>query len=326
MPERADVILAGEPMPIVVEGLRALFNVHVLTQAPDPDALIAELAPRARAMALGSTTRVTSELMARLPQLEIVSSFGVGYDNVDTAYAATNGITVTNTPDVLTEEVADTAIGLLLCAVRELPRAERYLRAGSWKYAKYPPSTATLRDRTIGIVGMGRIGRAIARRLDGFAIPVVYHSRRAIHDLPYRYYPSLLEMAREVDTLILIVPGGADTRHMIDAAVLNALGPRGIVINMARGSVIDDEALIAALRERRIHSAGLDVYLNEPDVPRAYLEMDHIVLFPRLGSNTVHTRGKMHQLVVDNLAAWVEGRPPLTPVPETPWVAWRARD
>src|SRR5262249_49482551 len=149
--------------------------------------------------------------------------------------------------------------------------------------AQYPLSTATLRDRTIGIVGMGRIGRAIARRLDGFAVPIAYHSRRPAADVPYRYYPQLLDMARDVDTLVVITPGGASTRHLIDAAVLESLGPRGILINMSRGSVVDDAALIAALKERRIHSAGLDVFLREPEVPQAYLEMDHIVLFPHLG-------------------------------------------
>ena len=175
---------------------------------------------------------------------------------------------MTNTPDVLTEEVADTTLGLLLCTIREFPQAERYLRAGRWMQAAYPLTKATLRDRTVGIVGLGRIGKAIARRLDAFHVPVVYHSRNPQPDVPYRHYRSLVGMARDVDTLIVMTPGGAATKNLINAEVLEALGPTGIVINMARGTVVDDEALIRALKERRIHSAGLDVFLDEPEVPK----------------------------------------------------------
>jgi lactate dehydrogenase-like 2-hydroxyacid dehydrogenase len=207
----------------------------------------------------------------------------------------------------------------LLCTVREFPQAERFVRAGQWLKGHYPLTRASLRDRTVGMVGLGRIGRAIARRLDGFGVPVVYHSRNPQPGVAYRYYPALLDMARDVDTMILITPGGPSTRHLVNAAVLEALGPRGIVINMARGTVVDDDALIAALRERKIHAAGLDVFVNEPEVPNDYLGMDHVVLFPHLGSSTVHTRQKMEQLVVDNLLAWADGKPPLAPVPETPW-------
>jgi lactate dehydrogenase-like 2-hydroxyacid dehydrogenase len=174
--------------------------------------------------------------------------------------------------------------------------------------------------RTVGMVGMGRIGRAIARRLDAFGVPVVYHSRRP-QDVSYRYYPKLLDMARAVDTLMVIVPGGAETKNLINAEVLDALGPDGILINMARGSVVDEPALIKALQERRIYSAGLDVFVEEPKVPPELLEMDHIVLFPHLGSGSVHTRARMDQVVVDNLLAWAAGKAPPTPVPETPWPA-----
>jgi lactate dehydrogenase-like 2-hydroxyacid dehydrogenase len=165
---------------------------------------------------------------------------------------------------------------------------------------------------------MGRIGRAIARRLDAFRVPVVYHARRPQADADYRYYPSLIAMAHDVDVLLVIVPGGAETRNLIDAKVLDALGPRGVLINMARGSVVDEEALIAALREHRIFAAGLDVYVNEPKVPKALMDTDNAVLFPHLGSATVYTRAAMDQLVVDNLLSWAAGKGPLTPVPETP--------
>jgi lactate dehydrogenase-like 2-hydroxyacid dehydrogenase len=263
-------------------------------------------------------------LFARLPSLQIVSSFGVGYDHIDANAAANRGIVVTHTPDVLTEEVADTAIGLLLCAVREFPQAERYLRAGKWPQGNFPLSRATLRNRTVGLVGMGRIGLAIARRLDAFGVPVVYHTRRARPELAYRHYPRLIDMVRDVDTLIAIVPGGAETRNMIDAKVLDALGPAGIIVNVARGSVVDEQALIAALKAHTIMAAGLDVFVNEPNVPAELLSMENVVLWPHLGSASVFTREKMDQLLVDNIRAWAAGKPPLTPVPETPWKAWNA--
>jgi lactate dehydrogenase-like 2-hydroxyacid dehydrogenase len=184
---------------------------------------------------------------------------------------------------------------------------------------QYPLTKATLRDRTVGMAGMGRIGRAIARRLDGFGVPVVYHSRNPQTGVSYKHYPKMIDMARDVDTLILITPGGPSTRHLVNAEVLDALGPKGIVINMSRGTVVDDAALIKALKERKIYAAGLDVFVNEPEVPKEYLELDNVTLFPHLGSSTVHTRQKMGQLVVDNLLAWAAGKAPITPVPETPW-------
>jgi lactate dehydrogenase-like 2-hydroxyacid dehydrogenase len=217
--------------------------------------------------------------------------------------------------------VADTAIGLLLCTVRELPQAERYLRAGKWRERAYPLTRATLRNRTVGMVGMGRIGKAIARRLDAFGVPVVYHSRRPQAGVGYRHYPDLVAMAREVDTLMVIVPGGTATRNLINAEVLRALGPSGILINVARGSVVDEPALIKALQDRTIHAAGLDVFADEPAVPDELVAMENVVLLPHVGSASLHTREKMDQLVVDNLLSWFAGRGPLTPVPETPWPA-----
>jgi lactate dehydrogenase-like 2-hydroxyacid dehydrogenase len=320
MADKADVLLIGPKRPVFIDGLSPAFNLHVLVDAKDPEALLAEIAPRVRAFAVSATSeRIDGPLMARFPRLEIVSTFGVGYDHVDAKWAGEHGITVTNTPDVLTEEVADTAVGLLLCTVREFCQAERYLREGKWLEKPYRLTPATLRNRTVGLVGMGRIGRAIARRLDAFKVPVVYHSRRRQPDVPYRHYPDLIEMARDVDILLVIVPGGPETQNMINAQVLDALGPDGILINMARGSVVDEPALIKALQEKRILSAGLDVYANEPEVPKELIALDNVVLFPHLGSATVATRRAMDQLVVDNLLAWGAGKPPLTPVPEAPW-------
>jgi lactate dehydrogenase-like 2-hydroxyacid dehydrogenase len=318
--DKAEVLMLA-PKQAILEGLEKAFTVHKLWEAPDHEAFLTAVAPRVRAIAStgGPVPRIDAALMSRLPDLEIVSSFGVGYDHVDAHWAGAHGIIVTNTPDVLTEEVADTALGLLLCTVREFPQAERYLRAGKWVEKNYPLTPATLRDRTVGMVGLGRIGKAIARRLDAMQVPVVYHARRAQPDVPYRHYGSLIEMARDADVLLVVTPGGTETKNLIDAKVLEALGPNGILINMARGSVVDEPALIAALREKKILAAGLDVFVNEPEVPPALIEMEQVVLFPHLGSASVHTRRAMDQLVVDNLLAWGAGKPPLTPVPETPW-------
>jgi lactate dehydrogenase-like 2-hydroxyacid dehydrogenase len=319
MVEKIEVLLSGPPKPTIVNGL-APFTVHRLADVKDRDALLAEIGPRVRAMAVSvSSDKIGAELMSKLPKLEIVSTFAVGYDHVDVKWAAEHGITVTNTPKVLNEEVADTALGLILCTVREFPQAERYLRAGKWVERAYPLTKATLRDRTVGMVGMGAIGQAIARRLDAMKVPVVYHSRRPAAGVSYRHYPTLVDMARDVDILVVITPGGPGTKDLINAEVLKALGPKGILINMARGSVVDEPALIQALKDKTIMSAGLDVFVREPEVPAELIAMENVVLFPHLGSGSVYTRTQMDQLVVDNLNAWAAGKGPLTPVPETPW-------
>jgi lactate dehydrogenase-like 2-hydroxyacid dehydrogenase len=325
MPDgKIEVLLAGPPKPTIVNGL-APFSVHRLADAKDRDALLKEIGPRVRAIASSVTSdKIGADLMSKLPKLEIVSTFGVGYDHIDVAWAAEHGVTVTNTPQVLTEEVADTALGLILCTVREFPQAERYLRAGKWIDRAYPLTKATLRNRTVGVVGMGAIGQAIARRLAAMQVPVVYHSRRPAAGVGYRHYPKLLDMARDVSMLVAITPGGPETKNLINADVLKALGPDGILINMARGSVVDEPALIQALKDKTIMSAGLDVYVGEPEVPAELIAMENVVLFPHLGSGTVYTRTQMDQLVVDNLTAWAAGKGPLTPVPETPWPPRRA--
>jgi len=322
MPAKPEIILLGQLKPLIVNGLEAVCTVHKAAAAKDREAFLAAHAG-VRAIACSATAEtISGGFMARFPKLQIMSSFGVGYDHIDAKWAGAHGIVVTNTPAVLTEEVADTALGLLLCTVREFPQAERYLRAGKWLAKGYPLTKATLRNRTVGLVGMGAIGQAIARRLDAFGVPVVYHARRQRAELRYRYYAKLLDMARDVDTLLVIVPGGAATANMINAEVLDALGPNGILINMARGSVVDEPALIKALADKRIMAAGLDVYAKEPEVPAELIAMDNVVLFPHLGSASVYTRDKMDQLVVDNILAWAAGKPPLTPVPETPFKGW----
>jgi lactate dehydrogenase-like 2-hydroxyacid dehydrogenase len=317
--EKPDVLLVGAMKPVMMKGFEGKVNLHHWLDAKDKDAYAREIGSKVKAIAIAHHTKVDDNFLKQFPNVQQVSSFGVGYDHIDAKWAGEHGIIVTNTPGVLDEEVADTALGLLLCTVRELPQSERYVRAGKWAQAQYPLTKATLRDRAVGMVGMGRIGKAIARRLEAFGMPVVYHSRNSQAGVKYKYYPKLLDMARDVDTLMVIVPGGASTKNMINAEVLKALGPRGVVINMARGSVVDEPALIEALKNRTIYSAGLDVFANEPNVPKELLDMDHIVLFPHLGSSTEATRAAMDQLVVDNILAWAAGKPPLTPVAETPY-------
>jgi lactate dehydrogenase-like 2-hydroxyacid dehydrogenase len=317
--EKPDVLLIGAKKPVLVKGLEPKVTLHYLADAKDQDTFLKSIADKVRAIAIAYTAnKLDAAFMQKLPKLEQISSFGVGYDHIDAKWAGEHGIIVTNTPEVLNEEVADTALGLLLCTVREFSQAERFLRAGKWPQGQYPLTKATLRNRTVGMVGMGRIGKAIARRLEAFGVPVVYHSRSPQQGVSYKYYPKLIDMARDVDTLMVIVPGGPTTANMINAEVLEELGPNGILINMARGSVVDEPALIAALKDRTIYSAGLDVFAKEPQVPKELLDMDNIVLFPHLGSSTEVTRAAMDQLVVDNILAWVAGKPPLTPVAETP--------
>src|SRR6266851_3987038 len=231
--EKIDVLLIGPAKPVIAKGLSPAFNLVEFPQKDAREKFFSHWAPRVRGIAVAATSeRIDGPFMSRFPRLEIISSFGVGYDHVDAAWAGAHGITVTNTPDVLTEEVADTALGLLLCTAREFPQAERYLRAGKWLEKNYPLSKATLRDRTVGMVGMGRIGQAIAQRLAAMHVPVVYHSRRPAVGVSYRHCPKLIDMAREVDILMVITPGGAETKNLINAEVLAALGPDGILINM----------------------------------------------------------------------------------------------
>jgi len=246
MADKADVVLIGVPKKLIFDGLKDVFTLHIADHSTKAEPLLANVGSRIRGAAVTGAPegRMNGAMMALCPKLEFVSSFGVGYDNIDIKHSVEHGIVVCNTPEVLNEEVADTALGLLLCTVREFPKAENFLRAGKWTERQYPLSKATLRNRTVGMVGMGRIGRAIARRLDGFGVPVVYHSRNPQQGASYKHYPKLLDMARDVDTLILITPGGPSTKHLVNAEVLDALGPNGIVINMARGTVVDDDALI----------------------------------------------------------------------------------
>jgi lactate dehydrogenase-like 2-hydroxyacid dehydrogenase len=314
-----EILLPAATTPLIASALKGKFTVHNLHEAADPDAFLAEIGPRARAMVTGGLDRgkIDAALMSRLPRLELIAHLGVGYDKIDVAAAAARGIVVTNTPDVLNDEVADLAMGLMLATVRRLPQADAHLRAGHWAREPFP-LTASLKNRVLGILGLGRIGMAIATRATPFGLSIAYHNRRPRSDTPFTYYPSVLDLARVSDILMVVAPGTAETRNIVDAAVLQALGPDGILVNVARGSLVDEPALIEALRTGMIHAAGLDVFAAEPHVPAELVALDNVVLLPHVGSASHATRAAMGQLVVDNVMAWAAGRRVLTPVPETP--------
>ncbi len=295
------------------EPMEREFTVHKLWQAKDRPKLIAEVAGRMRAIQTTGTHGADAELIAALPKLEIISCFGVGVDAVDLDAARKRGVIVTNTPDVLNECVADLAMGLAVATLRRISLGDRYVRAGGW--LKSPlPLAEKVGGKTMGILGYGRIGKAIAKRAEAFGMRIVYHGRHEQAGVAHRYYASLTGMARDCDVLMVICPGGAATRHLVNAEVLKALGPEGTLINVARGSVVDEQALVKALAEGSLGAAGLDVFESEPRAPEALLAMDNVVLQPHVGSATHETRKAMGDLTVDNLRAHFAGKPVLTPV------------
>jgi lactate dehydrogenase-like 2-hydroxyacid dehydrogenase len=317
--EKIDLLIYGPSRPILENGFSDQFVLHFAEGRADLERLTPDVVAGIRGIAVTyHVVPADRAALAQFSKLEIVASFGVGYDHVDSAYAREHNIVVTNTPDVLTEEVADVAMGLLISTLREFVKADRYVRSGLWQTQNYPLSVGSLRDRKVGIVGMGRIGQAVGRRLEASLVPVSYHSRNPAAGVSYKHYPDLIEMAKAVDTLVVIVPGGASTAKMINADVLKALGPRGVLVNVARGSVVDEPALIAALKSGTILAAGLDVFAAEPNVPDELKAMQNVVLLPHIGSASVVTRNAMDQLVVDNIKSWFAGKAPLTPVAETP--------
>ncbi|MCS3740707.1 MULTISPECIES: 2-hydroxyacid dehydrogenase [unclassified Rhizobium] len=310
---RIAVLVPGKIHGGVLTRLKESFDVI----EGNPSTLGAETAGKIRGVAVSGTFDAAA--IDSLPNVELISSFGVGYDGVDAKYAATKGIIVTNTPDVLNDEVADTAIGLLLNTIREFPRAENWLRAGNWLPGQnYPLSRFSLKGRHVGIYGLGRIGQEIAKRLEPFKVKISYHTRTRHPDAPYGYYPSLKDLAEAVDTLISIVPKTPQTHKTINAEILSALGPDGVFINVGRGWTVDEDALAQALKSGTIGAAGLDVFYDEPNVPTHLLDLPNAVLLPHLASGSVPTRNAMADLVVDNLVEWFGKGKPLTPVPETP--------
>ena len=292
------------------QALDERYIVHRLYSAQDPDALIAKIAPDVRAIA---GRAVDAALIDRLPNLEMISNFGVGYNAIDTAAARARGIRVTNTPSVLNDAMAEITIGLMIALARRILQADRFIRDGKWIGGPYPLQSE-LNGKTVGIVGLGRIGLEIAARCQAMKMRVVYHSRTRKPNSPYVYYSALVDMARDVDWLVVITPGGKATDKLINAEVLTALGPKGHLVNMARGSVVDEPALVAALVNGEIAGAALDVFADEPNVPEALFAMENVVLSPHMGSATNQTRDAMGALVVANLDAFFAGEPLLTPV------------
>lgn len=316
MSDRPVVLIPGRIHPRVRSRLVDRFELIELADASATDVAPEQLA-RVRGAAVSG--RFPASLIERLPNLEVIGSFGVGYDGVDVAVAAAKGVIVTNTPDVLNDEVADTTIALLLNTIRQFHFAERYLREGRWeREGAFPLSPLSLKGRKVGIHGLGRIGMEIAARLSPFKVEIHYHTRHRRSDVTYAYHGSLVELAEAVDILISIVPSTPQTNGAINGDVLAALGSNGVLINVGRGSTVDQPALISALQAGTIAAAGLDVFAEEPHVPQALIDLPNVSLLPHVASASVPTRNAMADLVADNLVAWFDTGRPLTPVPETP--------
>ena len=318
IPTGIEVLAVAKLAPQFAALVGSAFTVHDRLHDTDPAALAAA-APRIRAIAASGESKVSAALIAQLPALEIISVMGVGYDGIDVAAAKARGVVVTHTPDVLNDDVADLALGLMLSAARQLPAADRFVRAGQWSSGPMPQARK-LSGARLGIVGMGRIGQAIAQRALGFNMTIAYTARSAKPALPWRYLPTPEALAAESDVLVVITPGGAGTRHLINTAVLAALGrssaQKGILVNVARGSVVDEDALIAALESGALGGAGLDVFADEPRVPERLRALPQVVLTPHIGSATGQTRQAMADLAFANLRAKFTAQPLLTPVPE----------
>ena len=308
-------LVSVEPLrPQSMEELAQIFTVHALPldRTKWVDA-VKPVADRVRFVQTTGFCGCPGPLMAALPKLEIVSCMGVGVDAIDLAQAKQRGIAVTNTPDVLNDDVADLGIALLLMTARHLALSDRYVRDGRWKKLGNQALATKVSGKRLGIVGMGRIGKVVAKRAAAFDMTINYHTRNKA-DVPYRHWPNLVEMARNVDFMIVIVPGGPGTKGLISAEVIAALGPKGIFVNVSRGSVVDEPALVAALTSGKLAGAGLDVFADEPNVPEALLTLDSVVLAPHVGSGTQETRGAMADLVVNNLKAQLAGTKLLTRV------------
>jgi lactate dehydrogenase-like 2-hydroxyacid dehydrogenase len=310
---KPDLLLIGTMMPSLEQRLDEVFTVHRLVQAQDRAAFLARIGPRVRGVVTGGVTGASRALMESLPALEIVAVNGIGTDAVDLDYARVHGIRVTTTPDVLTEDVADMAMALLLATARQICWGDRYLRAGLWGKQALPLGRKVSGSR-LGILGLGRIGRAIAQRASGFGMEIAYTDVAEISGVSYRRVPALIELADWADTLVIAASGGLHSHGIVDAAVLDALGPRGMLVNVARGSIVDEPALVTALLEKRLGAAGLDVFVDEPQVPEALLGLDNVVLQPHRASATMETRIAMGELVLSNLEAHFAGREPLTAV------------
>jgi len=307
-----EVLIAGPMYPPTIEALDQAYTTHKLYATPEQAALVAQVADRITAVA-SAHGGVTAKLIEALPKLKVIAHFGVGYDAVDVEAANKRGIKVTNTPDVLTDEVADLAMALVLATVRRIPMGDRFVRAGFWLKGSMPLSES-LTGKTLGIIGMGRIGRAIAARALPFKLDIAYQGPRRKDDVEWPYYADVIELAKHCDILLAALPGGAATRAVVSRAVIDALGPKGYFVNISRGSVVDEPALLEALQQKKLAGAGLDVFADEPRVPQGFMALDNVVLQPHVGSATHKTRRAMGELMMANLAAHFAGEPLVTPV------------
>ncbi len=313
---KPELLIIGEITPRMATAFEASFVPHHVDDIKDLDAFLTEKGNAIQAVATTGHDGVPAPVMQALTNLKVISCYGVGYDGIDVATAAGRGIMVTHTPNVLNDEVATTAIMLLMAAYRELVFNYNYIVEGKWRKKGAAPLSRTIDGMTVGILGYGRIGQTIARKLEAFSCDIAYHARSQRQDSPHRYYDNLLNMAKDVTALIVITPGGAQTRHLVDQPVLEALGPDGCLINVARGTVVDEGALVHALQSGKLGYAGLDVFDSEPHVPEELFNMQKVVLTPHIGSGTVETRQAMGDLTVDNLVQFFKDGTVFTPVPE----------
>jgi lactate dehydrogenase-like 2-hydroxyacid dehydrogenase len=311
---KPEVLQIAPMQPAVESALGGAYTVHRYWEAADKPALLAEIGPRVRGVATDGHYGIAPEILAGLPKLEIVASYGVGYDAIDTRACKAKGVRVTNTPEVLNDAVAEIALGLMIALCRRLPQADQFVRSGRWAAGEGFELTGELTGRHAGILGLGRIGKEIARRLQAMKMRVSYHGRHAQPAEPYLYCPDLVEMARDVDWLVVIAPGSPATRGLVTREVLEALGPEGALVNVARGSLVDEPAMVELLASGGLGGAALDVFADEPRVPEALLGLSNVVLSPHQGSATRKTRAAMGDLVIRNLAAHFAGDPLLTPV------------
>ena len=310
---RSPILLMAPLYPPTQQELESRWTVRRLFEAADADALLDELAADCRVVVTTGGRGIDAAAMARLPKLALVACFGVGVDAIDVDYCKAHGIAVTNTPDVLTEDVADLALALLLATLRRIPAGDRFVREGRWLKGSMP-LPQSLQGRKVGIVGLGRIGMAIARRCEAFGTTIGWHGPRAKPDVSWPWFDDIVALGHWADVLVAACPGGAATRGLVSRAVLEALGPDGVFVNIARGSVVDEPALVELLGNGKLGSAGLDVFDDEPNVPAALLTMENVVLQPHVGSGTHPTRTAMGRLVLDNVAAWMDGKPLVTPL------------
>ena len=312
-PGRPQLLVLRPLMPAQMAQLEPDFTLHRYDQADDPQALLASVGSSIRGVVTAGSPGCKGEMLPQLPALEIVASSSVGTDSIDLAACRDRGVHVTNTPDVLNDDVADLGIGLILNALRRLGPGHEHVRSGEWSRSGMMPLGRSLKGKRLGIVGLGRIGLELAQRAAAMKMQIAYTGRNR-KNVAYDFHDSVIELARNSDVLALTCPGGAETRHLINAAVLDAMGPDAWVINLSRGSVIDEEALIDALQRKAIGGAGLDVFENEPHIDPRFQQLDNAVLYPHHASGTIETRGAMSQLVVDNLKAYFQQKPLITPV------------